>query len=207
MFLELINLAGGCESMENHVAAQILITFGGLFLLGLLADLIGRYTPLPRVTLLLLSGFLIGPSAFDLLPAFTDQWFPIITNIALAMIGFLLGQKMTSSTFRNLGRSVFGMSVGVVLITAFLVFVVLFLFGVAPEIALLLAGISTATAPAATVDVVNEYNSKGQFTDTLLGVVAIDDAWGLLLFSLILAGVQSSVGTGGALSIVIAGSC
>ncbi|MDA3902572.1 MAG: cation:proton antiporter, partial [Desulfuromusa sp.] len=93
---------------ENHVIAQILITFGGLFLLGLLADLVGRHTPLPRVTLLLLAGFVIGPSVLDWLPSFTDQWFPVITNVALAMIGFMLGQKMTLSAFRNIGRTVFG---------------------------------------------------------------------------------------------------
>ena len=71
--------------------AQILITFGGLFLLGLLADLAGRHTPLPRVTLLLLAGFVIGPSVFDWLPAFTDEWFPLLTDIALAMIGAAIG--------------------------------------------------------------------------------------------------------------------
>ncbi len=192
--------------MENHVAAQILVTFGGLFLLGLVADLVGRHTPLPRVTLLLLSGFVIGPSVLDLLPSFTDQWFPVLTNIALAMIGFMLGQKMTSSTFHNLGRIVFGMSVGVVLTTASLVFLVLFFFGVPFEVSLLLAGISTATAPAATVDVVRESCAEGKFTDALLGVVAIDDALGLFLFSLILAIVQSAGGQIGAIQILAAGA-
>ncbi|MEA3544620.1 MAG: cation:proton antiporter, partial [Thermodesulfobacteriota bacterium] len=192
--------------MENHVAAQILITFGGLFLLGLTADLVGRHTPLPRVTLLLLSGLVVGPSVLDWLPPFTNQWFPVLTNIALAMIGFMLGQKMTLSSFRNLGRLVFGMSVGVVLTTASLVFLVLFLFGVSFEISLLLAGISTATAPAATVDVIHEYRAEGKFTDALLGIVAIDDAWGLFLFSLILAVVQSAGGQSGALQILMTGS-
>jgi len=188
--------------MENHVAAQILVTFGGLFLLGLIADLVGRHTPLPRVTLLLLSGFVIGPSVLDLLPPFTDQWFPVLTNIALAMIGFMLGQKMTLSSFRNLGRAVFGMSVGVVLTTASLVFIVLFLFGVPFEIALLLAGISTATDPAATIDVVREYQARGKFSDTLVGIVAIDDVLGLLLFSLISVVVQSVGGQVGAIHII-----
>lgn len=192
--------------MGNHVAAQILITFGGLFLLGLIADLVGRRTPLPRVTLLLLSGFVIGPSVLDWLPPFTDRWFPVLTNIALTMIGFMLGQKMTGATFRNLGRPVFGMSVGVVLTTASLVFLVLFLFGVPFEISLLLAGISTATAPAATVDVVHESRAEGKFTDALLGIVAIDDAWGLFLFSLILAVVQSAGGQSGALQILATGA-
>ncbi len=184
--------------MENYVAARILITFGGLFLLGLVADLVGRHTPLPRVTLLLLSGFMIGPSALNWLPPFTEQWFPVLTNIALAMIGFMLGKKMTGATFHNLGRAVFGMATGVVLTTASLVFLVLFLFGVPFEVSLLLAGISTATDPAATIDVVREYQAKGKFTDTLIGIVAIDDIMGLLLFSLISVVIQSIGGQIGA---------
>ncbi|MDX2493495.1 MAG: cation:proton antiporter [Desulfuromusa sp.] len=188
--------------MENHIAAQILMTFGGLFLLGLIADLVGRHTPLPRVTLLLLSGFVVGPSVLDLLPSFTDQWFPVLTNVALAMIGFMLGQKMTRATFHNLGRAVLGMSVGVVFTTASVVFLILFLFGVPFEVSLLLAGISTATDPAATLDVVREYRAKGTFTDTLLGIVAIDDVLGLLLFSLLSVIVQSVGGQVGAVQIL-----
>ncbi len=191
--------------MGNHVAAQILMTFGGLFLLGLVADIVGRHTPLPRVTLLLLSGLVIGPSALGWLPSFTNQWFPVLTNIALTMIGFMLGQKMTSASFRNLGRVVFSFSIGVVLVTAFMVFSVLFFCGISLEISLLLAAISTATAPAAIVDVVREYHADGEFTDTLLGIVAIDDALGLLLFSLILAVVQSVGGESGAFQILTMG--
>ena len=186
--------------------AQILITFGGLFLIGLLADLVGRHTPLPRVTLLLLSGFAIGPSLFDLLPAFTDQWFPVLTKIALAMIGFLLGQNLTRKRLSELGRPVLAMSLGEVIMTALLVFTVLRLFGVSMEIALLLAGVAPATAPAATVDVVHEYGAKGEFTDTLLGIVTIDDAWGLLIFSLLLATVQSFSDVGGAWQIIQTGA-
>ena len=54
--------------IDAHLIAEILITFGGLFLVGLLADLAGRQTLLPRVTLLLLAGLLIGPSVLDWLP-------------------------------------------------------------------------------------------------------------------------------------------
>jgi Kef-type K+ transport system membrane component KefB len=184
---------------ESADVARILITFGGLFLLGLLADLAGRHTPLPRVTLLLLAGLLIGPSVLDLLPPFTDRWFPVLTDIALAMIGFLLGQNLTRARFRKLGRRVLAMSIGEVLTTAALMFTVLTLLGAPLEVALLLAGIAPATAPAATVDVVHECGARGRFTDTLLGIVAIDDAWGLLMFSVLLAAAQALGGEGGAL--------
>jgi len=172
---------------EGSPIAAILITFGGLFLLGLVADLAGRHSPLPRVTLLLIAGFLIGPSVLDWLPPFTDQWFTVLTNIALALIGFLLGQNLTAERFRELGRPVLTMSVSEVVGTSLLVFAALALVGVPLELALLLAGVAPATAPAATVDVVRSSEAKGRFTDTLLGIVAIDDLWGLLAFTLLLA--------------------
>jgi Kef-type K+ transport system membrane component KefB len=191
---------------EARASAEILITFGGLFLIGLLADLVGRKTPLPRVTLLLLCGFLIGPSVLDWLPEFTIAWFPVLTDIALAMIGFLLGEKLTRARLAKMGTAVLAMSIGEVLLTALLVFSVLSLFGAPVEIALLLAGIAPATAPAATLDVVREYRAKGRFTDTLLGIVAIDDAWGLLLFSLLLATAQAYSGQSGAADVLASGS-
>lgn len=191
--------------IEITMIAQVMITVGGLFLLGLLADLAGRYTPLPRVTLLLLAGFLIGPSMLNWLPAFTDKCFPLLTNIALAMIGFMLGQNMTRKKLSEMGRSVLTMSIGEVIMTALLVFTVLTLFGVPINVALLLAGIAPATAPAATMDVVHEYRAKGKFTNTLLGIVAIDDAWGLLVFSLLLAGTQALSGADGVSSIIATG--
>jgi len=191
---------------DTHLIAEILITFGGLFIVGVLADLVGRHTPLPRVTLLLLAGFLIGPSVLDWLPQFTEDWFPVLTDIALAMIGFLLGQKLTLPTLRQMGRSVLTMSIGEVILTALLVFSVLSLCGVSLEVALLLAGIAPATAPAATVDVVREYKAKGRFTDTLLGIVAIDDAWGLLVFSVLLAMAQALSGQGGAGEVLASGA-
>lgn len=186
--------------------ALVLMTLGGLFLLGLVADLLGTHTPFPRVTLLLVSGFAIGPSGFDLMPDFTQDWFPVLTDIALSMIGFLLGQKLTKTAFRELGGQVLCMSIGEVLVTSVLVFSVLSLFGVPLEVAMLLAGIAPATAPAAIVDVVHEYRAQGKFTDTLLGIVAIDDAWGLMVFALLLAGAQALSGQGGIAEVLAHGA-
>ena len=64
--------------------------------------------------------------------------------------------------------------------------------------ALLLAGIATATAPAATQDVVRQTRATGPFAETLLGIVAIDDAWGLIVFSLLLMTAKAVAGDGAA---------
>jgi len=177
--------------------AQTLIAIGAFMLAGLVTDIVGRYTPLPRVTLLLLLGVAIGPTGVDILPAGSKDWFPVLTDIALVMVGFLLGGALTRADLRRHGRTVVWLSVGVVVVTAFTVLVGLLAIGVALDLALLLAAIATATAPAATVDVAEELNARGPFTTVLLGIVAADDAWGLITFSLLLAAAQMGNGAGG----------
>jgi len=186
--------------------AETFVALGGLFLIGLITDLIGRRTPLPRVTLLLVFGFLIGPSALDLLPDEGGTWFPIVADMALVMVGFLLGGKLTRADLREHGRMVLWVSLTAVGATALVVGAGLFALGMPLELALALAGIATATAPAATLDVVREVRAEGPFTRTLLGVVALDDAWGLILFSLLLAAVGVLGGQGGAGEVLRSGA-
>lgn len=178
-------------------AAAILLTIGGLLLAGLVVDAVSRYVHVPRVTLLILFGFGIGPDGFDLLPLPQDQWFPILTKIALVMVGFLLGEKFTIRTVRRYGRHITVLSVSVTIITALIVTSGLLLVGVEPAISLLLGGIATATAPAASLDVIHESAARGPFTDTLEGIVALDDALGLMFFSVAVAVASAfSSGTG-----------
>jgi len=184
--------------------SKIFLTLGAIFLLGLFTDALGRRTPLPRVTLLLIFGFLIGPSALDLLPDLGKNWFIIVADMALVMVGFLLGEKLILRS-RELGRFVLLISITDVIATAMVILVGLLLIGIQIEIALLLAGIAPATAPAATSDVVHEARAEGRFASTLLGIVAIDDAWGLLIFSFMLATAQALSGQGGVMDVLMSG--
>jgi len=184
----------------------ILLILGLLFLIGLAADLLGRHTIVPRVTLLILSGLAIGPSGFDLLPqSFVQDWFPILTTLALSLIGFLLGHKLSLKELKAHGKVVIGITIGETGGAVLAVGAVLLVFGVDPVAALLLAGIAAATAPAATFDVVHESGISGDFPDTLLAVVALDDAWALLLFSLMLAAASTLSGELTAASGLLAG--
>ena len=187
-------------------AATSLITLGALFLVGLATDLLARRTQLPRVTLLLLVGLLIGPAGLGLLPDIGQRWFALVASMALVMVGFLLGGTLTVATLREHGREVLGISGGVVIASVVVVSAVLMLVGAPPAVALLLGGIATSTAPAATVDVVRACKADGPFTRTLLGIVAVDDAWGLLLFSVLLAGAHTILGDAGAASVLAAGA-
>jgi len=169
--------------MAMDQQALILITLGALLLVGLLAKWLGRLTHVPGVTLMLLLGIAAGRSGWNLLPQRSEAWFPLLAHVALVMIGFLLGQEFTAKSLRERGREVLVLSIAVTLGTAFLVTTGLVLFGLPLPMALLLGVIATATAPAATVAVVEECGADGPFTRTLLGIVAVDDVWGLTLFS------------------------
>lgn len=173
-----------------------LITLGALFAVGLVADELGRRTRLPRVTLLVLLGVLIGPAGFDLLPDMAREWYDMIAAIALTMVAFLLGGALSLEQLKANGQDVLFISITVVVMTIAIVFGGLFLIGVAPVLALLLAGIATATDPAATEEVINQTRTEGPFAETLKGIVAIDDAWGLIAFSLILAFADFLMGNG-----------
>jgi Kef-type K+ transport system membrane component KefB len=163
--------------------AEFLLTIGGLLLLGLATDLLGKRTFLPRVTLLLLFGILVGKEMFNLIPSLVTDRFELVADMTLLMVGFLLGSKLTSKTMISSGKQMMLISICSVIGTVVIVTLGLTLAGLSVESAILLGCIATATAPAATLDIVSESNFKGPFADLLLAIVAIDDAWALIIFS------------------------
>jgi len=189
--------------MDN--LALIITTLGALLLLGLVGDLLSRVLPLPRVTLLVLFGIAFGPPGLALLPGEATEWYPLISDLALLMVGFLLGGKLSRRTLADVGTQVLTISAFEVIGVSLAVFVGLILAGVQLEVALLLAGIAPASAPAAVINVSQQLRARGRYTDTLLGIVALDDAWGLVVFSLLLATAQA-LGGGGSLDALAEGA-
>lgn len=169
----------------------VFLTLGALFLMGLVADELGRRTRLPRVTLLLLTGVLVGRSGLDLIPTEAEAWYEFLSVAALTMVAFLLGSALTRKTVAAHGPEILVVSIVIVVVTLVLVAGGLALAGVPLGLALLMGAIATATAPAATEDTIRQSGITGAFPDTLKGIVAVDDAWGLLAFSLmiVLAGL------------------
>lgn len=183
----------------------LILTVGLLLLAGMVTEFISQKIRIPRVTVLILCGVLIGPSVLDLLPPASEHWHMVVSEIALLMVGFLLGGKLSLAAMRDYGSQVLWISVFEVLGVAAVVFAGLMLAGVRLELALLVAGIAPASAPAAITNVVEELRAKGRFTDTLLGIVAIDDAWGLIMFSLMLAAASVVSGSGDVLAGLLMG--
>lgn len=168
-------------------AADLLFALGMILLVGLASDFLGRHTFLPRVTVLLAAGVLVGQHALDLIPASLSQHFDIVAGIALLMIGFLLGGQLTIASLRQVGGALLWISLCAAVGSTLLVAVTLVALGVPIDLAVLLGCIAAATAPAATADTVLEYGGDTPFARLLLAIVAIDDLWALFLFSFGLA--------------------
>lgn len=171
------------------------ITLGSMFLLGLGADVLGRRTVVPRVTLLVLCGVAFGPSGLAWIPAQDSRVFDMVGSVALVMVGFLLGGKLRLRNLQQHGRRVMQLSLSVVVMTVLSVALVLGLMGYPWPVVLVLAGIATSTDPIATIDVIDQEPGPEELAETLRAVVAIDDAWGLVAFSL-LAGIAVGINGG-----------
>lgn len=178
--------------------AELFIALGGILLCGLAADYLGRHTFLPRVTLLIMLGMAIGPHVLDVIPESVIERFEFIANMTLLMIGFLLGGKLTGDTLKNTGGQLLWISLSAVFATVIVVTVGLKLIGVSLAMALMLGCIATATDPAATVDVIRELRLRNKFSDLLMSIVAVDDAWALAVFSIGLALTAVLMGVNGA---------
>jgi len=173
-----------------------LLTLGVLFAVGLGADQLGRRTRIPRVTLLLVCGVIAG--MMGLLPQSMAVLTENVTVMALTLVAILLGGSLKVATLKAHGREILTISIAIVLITLVFVTAGLALLGVDLALALVLASIATATAtaPAATLDVLRQSGVSNSFTEIIKGIVALDDAWGLLVFSLCLTVAALLTGNG-----------
>ena len=177
--------------------ALLLVTIGIIFLASLSADKLASVARLPRVTMLILLGLVVGRSGFDLLPDDVTTWFDLLSIIALTMVAFLLGSSLSREFLASRGKAILVISLAIVLATLVIVAAGLAAAGMDMSLALVIAAIATATAPASIADIVRTTRIANSFTDTLLGIVAIDDAWGLIVFSLVLVLVGHADGVAG----------
>ncbi len=183
------------DPAEADVSSQFLLTLGIILLVGLMFSSVAQRSFLPRATLLLIFGAVIGEDVFDLIPDLFTQRFELIADITLLMVGFLLGGKLTARSLRDHSVKSFAISFSAAVIPASVVCLGMIAMGVAIEIAVLLGCFAAATAPAAIFDVVEESGIKNRFSELLLLIVVLDDVWALLLFGVGMAIVTSLNGS------------
>ncbi len=172
---------------------DILFSLAAAMTAGLLLTRVVKLIHLPNVTGYLIAGLLIGPYCFGLLQSDALQSLNIITVVALGFIAFSIGSEFKLSHIRQIGGKVIIITVCQALGAVVLVDGVLCACGFDVPMSLALGAIATATAPAATLMVVRQYRAKGELTSTLLPVVAMDDAIGLMVYSVSISIAQLMV--------------
>ena len=165
---------------------------------GLLISRFVKPLKMPAVTGYLIASILIGPYCLGRLGVtglgFTSmsevKALSLFNDVALGFIAFAIGNEFRLSQLKKTGRQATVIGIFQALVAALLVDVVLialheFMLGDKLPLAdaITLGAIATATAPAATLMVVRQYKAKGKLTDLLLPIVALDDAVGLIVFS------------------------
>ena len=177
-------------------AIGIMLVLGYLF--GHTAERVG----LPEITGFLAAGLLMGPSVAAVISLQVATELLIITEIALGLICFTIGAELYLPKLRRVGRQVGWITVGQIGTTFLLVFGALWMIGVQPTFALLLAATAGTTSPAATVVIVRSLRARGVYVDYLFGTVALGDAAAIVLFSILLAVAGVSLGIHAAASAV-----
>ncbi len=164
----------------------------GIVLVGaLVAEKIISYLKVPAITSYILLGILLGPYALNVTGGGLIASSELLSNIVLGFIAFHIGKNFSVEHFKRIGKAVLSVSIAVTVATLICVTAGIYYVAHQPfHIALLFGAIATATAPATTMMVIRQYKARGMFTDVLLGTVAIDDAWGIMIFSVSLAIAQ-----------------
>ncbi len=166
---------------------NITLILGLAMAAGLLSTRLMKLLNLPNVTGYLIIGLLLGPFVGHLFSEQAISDFSILSDIALGFIAFSIGCEFKLSSLKKIGGKVVVITLFQALLTAVVVALAVFAFSRDVALSLTLGAIATATAPAATLMVVRQYKAKGPVVDTLLPVVAFDDAVGLIVFSVLLS--------------------
>lgn len=159
--------------------------------IGFIGGRVAKLVKLPNVTGYLVMGLLLGVSFLNYITTSDLLAFDIINDLALSFIAFSIGSEFVVSNMLKYGKKIFIITLfqvtGAVLIVFFVIFTI---FKQPFEVSLIIASMSAATAPAATLMVMRQYNAKGPLTRTVLPIVALDDILGIMIFGIALSVVK-----------------
>lgn len=175
---------------------EVLLKLGLVLVVGLIGGRLARIVKLPDVTGYLLSGLLLGPTLFNVITPADSASFSIINDVALAAIAFSIGSEFLIKDMKKLGSAIMIITLLEVVGAVFVVFgVMYFVFRQTFALSIVIASMSAATAPAATLMVIRQYRAAGPLCKTILPVVALDDVFGIIAFGIAMSLAKIVEGT------------
>ncbi len=183
---------------KTSVVTQIIVSIALMLAVGFLMTRLTKLIKLPNVTAYILAGILIGPFCLNLIPSNVISRLDFISDIALAFIAFSVGEFFKLETLKKNGVKIVILTIFEALMASIVVFVVMyFILNLSLAFSIVLSALASATAPASTIMTIRQTKSKGDFVDTLLQVVALDDVVSLVAFSVAVSVALASNGGGG----------
>ncbi len=175
------------ERVANPTALVVLSVALMLFL-GFAMTRITKHLRLPNVTAYIITGILLGPYFLDIIPANVVEGTDFLADIALAFIAFCVGEHFLFSTFKKNGMKSLIIAVFESIAAALLIFILLFVvLRLELALSLVLSTLAAVTASTSTMMTIRQMKAKGDFVNTLLQVIAIDNVLGLVAFSISLS--------------------
>ena len=169
----------------TDTVSVIIVSIALMLICGFAATRVTKRLRLPNVTAYIVAGILIGPYCLNLVPGNVIGGMDFIADIALAFIAFSTGEFFKFDTLKKSGGKVMVITVFEAILASVLVFIItFFVLGLELNFSIVLAALASATAPASTVMTIRQTHAKGDFVDTLLQVVALDDVVGLVAYSI-----------------------
>ena len=155
---------------------------------GFLMTRVTKLLKLPNVTAYIVAGILIGPFCLDLVPSTVIAGTDFISDIALAFIAFSVGEFFKVSSLKKNGVKTIVITLFEALTASILVFLLtFFILRLDMVFSVVLSALAAATAPTSTAMTIRQTKAKGEFVDTLLQVIALDDVFSLIAFSISLS--------------------
>ena len=174
--------------------SAVILAIAIVLLSGFLMTRLTRLLKLPNVTAYILAGIIIGPFCLDAVPENVIEGSAFISDVALAFIAFSAGEFFRVSSFKGKGRQLFILTVLEALTASLLVFILTyFALNLGLAFSLVLSALASATAPASTLMTIRQTKARGDFVDTLISVVALDDVVSLFAFSIAISVAMATV--------------
>ncbi len=175
--------------------AQIIISIAIMLLFGLLLIRLTKLAKLPNVTGYIVAGILIGPYVLNLIPTNVIDGMDFISDIALAFISFSVGEFFRIKNIKKNGSKIIFLTLFEALTASVVVFCVMFfVFRLNLAFSIVLAALASATSPASILMTIRQTNSKGDYVNALLQVVAIDNIVSLVAYSVAISLAVASLG-------------
>lgn len=174
---------------------DVLFKIGIVLVIGFIGGKIAKILKLPNVSGYLVAGLFLGPSFSNFVTASDASSFSIISEFALALIAFSIGSEFIINDMKKLGKSIIIITLAEVIGAIAVVFTIMYyVFNQPFAFSIVIASMSAATAPAATLLVIQQYKAHGPLTKTILPVVALDDVFGIIAFGIAMSVAKLSVG-------------